>query len=62
MLKISTFTISHLLCGPSRRALFGVFYLFSIEPELDTEIDPGMVMTPLPSSILDETRFEPTTY
>jgi hypothetical protein len=30
--------------------------LFSIEPELGTEIDPGMVMTPFPSSILVETR------
>ncbi len=39
-----------------------VFSLFSIEPELGTEIDSGMVMTPFPSSILDETRFEPTTY
>jgi hypothetical protein len=35
--------------------------IFSNEPELGIEIDPGMVMTPLPSSILDETRFEPTT-
>jgi hypothetical protein len=37
-------------------------FLFLNEPELGTENDPGMVMTPLTSSILDETRFEPTTY
>ncbi len=28
---------------------------------MGTEIDSDMVMTPFPSSILDETRFEPTT-
>ncbi len=39
-----------------------VFSLFSNEPELGTEIDSGMVMTPFTSSILDETSFEPTTY
>jgi hypothetical protein len=39
-----------------------VFSLFSNEPELGTKIDPGMVMTPFPSSLLDETRFKPTTY
>ena len=33
---------------------FGYLYfsLFSNEPELGTEIDPGMVMTQFPSSIL----------
>jgi hypothetical protein len=31
------------------------------EPELGTEIDPGMVMIPFPSSIIDKTKFEPTT-
>jgi hypothetical protein len=39
-----------------------VFSLFLNEPELGTEIDSGMVMTPFPSIVLDETRFEPTTY
>jgi hypothetical protein len=39
-----------------------VFSLFSNEPELGTEIDPGMDKTPFISSILDETKFEPTTY
>jgi hypothetical protein len=29
-----------------------IFSLFSNEPELGTEIDPGMVVTPFPSSIL----------
>ncbi len=29
-----------------------IFSLFSYEPELGKEIDPGMVMTPFPSSIL----------
>jgi hypothetical protein len=36
---------------------FGYTYIFSyfrIKPELDTRIDPDMVLTPLPSSILDE--------
>jgi hypothetical protein len=36
--------------------------LFSNEPEMGTEIESGMIITPFPSSILDETRFEPTTY
>ncbi len=39
-----------------------VFSEFSNEPELGTEIDPGTVAPSFPSSILDETRFEPTTY
>jgi hypothetical protein len=39
-----------------------VFSLFSNELELGTEIDPGMVMTPFPSGILDETGLEPTTH
>jgi len=39
-----------------------VFFLFFYnEPELGAGIDPGMALTPFPSSILDETRFEPTT-
>jgi len=28
-----------------------IFLLFYNEPELDVEIDPGMALTPLPSSI-----------
>ncbi len=35
------------------------YIFFSNEPELGTEIDSGMVMTPF--SILDERRFEPPT-
>jgi len=31
------------------------------EPDLGAGIDAGMALTPFPSSILDETRFEPTT-
>jgi hypothetical protein len=31
------------------------------EPELGAGIDPGMSCNPFPSSILDKTRFEPTT-
>ncbi len=38
-----------------------IISLFSNEPELGTEIDPGMVMTPFPSSILGGSRFELTT-
>jgi hypothetical protein len=44
-------------------ALFGYmyfFYFFYNEPELGTRIDdPGMTLTPFPSTILDVTRFEP---
>jgi len=39
-----------------------IFLFFYNEPELDARIDPGMAFTPFPSSILDETRFEPTTF
>jgi len=40
-----------------------VFFLFFYnEPELGAEINPGMAVAPFPSSILDETRFEPTTF
>jgi hypothetical protein len=38
------------------------FVNFQIEPELGAGIDPGMAFTLFPSSILDETRFEPTTF
>ncbi len=38
-----------------------VFFSFSNEPELGEGIDPGMALIPFSSSILDETRFEPTT-
>ncbi len=38
-------------------------FLFSNEPGLGAAgIDPGMVLTPFPSSTLDERRFEPTTF
>jgi len=40
-----------------------VFFLFfNNEPELGAEINPGMALAPFPSSNLDETRFEPTTF
>jgi len=35
-------------------------YFFYKEPEWGTIIDPGTALTLFPSSILDETRFEPT--
>jgi len=38
------------------------FFLFANEPELDAGIDPGMALTLFPYSILDEMRFEPTTF
>jgi len=46
-------------CAP-----FGYLYFsyFFNEPELGAGIDPGMALTTFPSSILDETRFEPTTF
>ncbi len=37
------------------------FLLFYNEPEFGGGIDPGMALTPFPSSILDEMRFKPTT-
>jgi len=39
-----------------------VVTLFSNEPELGVEIDPGTALTLFPSSILDQARFEPTTF
>jgi len=47
--------------GVLRLAIY-VFFLFSNEPELGDGIDPGMAIYPFPSSNLDETRFEPTTF
>jgi len=41
---------------------FATCIFFYNEPELGTGIDPGMALTPCPSSISDETRFEPTTF
>ncbi len=41
---------------------FVSFLFFYNEPELGAEINPGMALAPFPSSILDETRFEPTTF
>jgi len=32
---------------------------FYNEPKLGAGIDPGMALTPFPSSILDEIRFKP---
>jgi hypothetical protein len=48
-----------------RFAPFGYLYFsyFSMnEPELGAGIDPGMAFNPFPSSILDKTRFKPTTF
>ncbi len=39
-----------------------IFSFFYNKPELDARIDPGMTLAPFSSSILDETRFEPTTF
>jgi len=40
-----------------------VFFLFFYNgPELGAGNDPGMALTPFPTSILDEMRFEPTTF
>ncbi len=39
-----------------------IFLFFYNEPGLGAGIDPGMILTPFPSSILDEARFEPTTF
>jgi len=36
-------------------------FLFLNEPKLGAGINPGMALTPFPSSILDETSFELTT-
>jgi hypothetical protein len=38
--------------GMPHSATYIFLYFFSNEPELGTEIDTGMVMTPFPSSIL----------
>ncbi len=38
-----------------------IFLNYQIEPELGAGINPGMALTPFPSSILDATRFKPTT-
>jgi hypothetical protein len=48
---ISSFFSYFLLSSPIRLPIFS---LFSNEPDLGTEIDPGMVMTPFPSSILGQ--------
>jgi hypothetical protein len=48
-----------------RFATFGYLYFsyfYMNEPELGIGIDPGMAFNPFPSSILDKTRFEPTTF
>jgi len=39
-----------------------VFVLISNLAELGSGIDPNMALTPFPSSMLDEMRFEPTTF
>jgi len=39
-----------------------IFFSFYNEPELGPRINTGMALTPFPSIILDETRFEPTTF
>jgi len=51
--------------------VFKIFFLvcpiwlpvfFYDEPQLGAAIDPGKALTLFPSSILDETRLEPTTF
>ncbi len=39
-----------------------IFFNCQIEPELGAGIDPGMAFTLFPYSILDDTRFELTTF
>jgi len=39
-----------------------IFLIFYNKPELGSGIDPGMALTPFPSSIVDETRFEHTNF
>jgi hypothetical protein len=39
-----------------------IFLFFNNKSELGTGINPGMALTPIPSSIYDETRFESTTF
>jgi len=38
------------------------FFLFLNEPKFYAGINLGMVLTPNTSSILDETRYKPTTF
>ncbi len=42
--------------------LLEFFLFFYNEPDLGAGIDPGMALTTFPSSMLDKTRFEPTTF
>ncbi len=51
-------------CVCQKMRTVSLFLLFFYnEPELGaSRIDPGMALTPFPSSILDELRFEPTTF
>jgi len=39
-----------------------LFFLYSNESELGAGIDPDKALTPFPSRILDEARYEPTTF
>jgi hypothetical protein len=39
-----------------------IFLNFQTKPELGAGFDRGMAFTPFPSSLLDETRFEPTIF
>ncbi len=47
-------------CAPFGYLYFS--YFFNNEAEKGARINPGMALTPFPSSIQDETRFKPTTF
>jgi hypothetical protein len=52
-LNTEFFKYFFLLACPIRLAAY-IFYLFSNKQELGTEIDPGIVITPFPSSLLGQ--------
>jgi len=39
-----------------------IFLPFYNQPDLCAGINPGMTLTPFPSSVLDKMRFKPTTF
>ena len=57
-LFVVTLKTTCLLCA---RAPYDYLY-FSYQPKLGKGIDPGLALTQFASSILDETRFEPTIF
>ncbi len=58
--KVLNFFHKFYFVGVSHLATY-IFLNFQIEPELSSGINPGMAFTPFPFTILDETRFKPTT-